>query len=43
MLLCEANAKVLEKLRKAGSLDALEAGDYCETLAQALKTVTEIR
>ena len=43
VLLCEANAKVLEKLRKAGSLDALEAGEYCATLAQALKTAIEIR
>ncbi|MDQ2778598.1 MAG: SulP family inorganic anion transporter [Pseudomonadota bacterium] len=36
VLLCEANAKVLTKLRNAKVLDALGPGDYCATLGAGL-------
>ncbi len=36
VLLCEANARVLTKLDNAKVLDALEPGDYCTTLDDAI-------
>ncbi|MEO6408075.1 MAG: SulP family inorganic anion transporter [Variovorax sp.] len=36
VLLCEANARVLTKLRNAKVLDALGPGDYCATLGEAI-------
>ena len=43
VLFCEANTRVLEKLRKAGSLEVLGLDVYCETLGQAVKTALELR
>ena len=39
VLLCEANARVLGKLRIAGVLDALPEGGYGDTLLAALTKV----
>jgi sulfate permease, SulP family len=37
VIVCEANARVLGKLRKTGVIAALGADGYCETLASALR------
>jgi len=36
VLMCEANERVLGKLKKAGVLEALLPGDYCRTFSEAL-------
>ena len=36
VLLCEANVRVLDKIRKAGILSRLNINDYCDTLSQAV-------
>ena len=41
VLLCEANARVLAKLRKSGVLGKLLAGDYCDSFGQTVLALGE--
>ncbi len=43
VVLCEANDRVLGKLRKAGVLDALLPGDYCGTFNEALTRAAPVQ